>query len=290
MVTLTDATLGSLGVLATDPAPDTVIQIKIAGIDVATLTLDEQIHNGDGSLTVNAWHLHLLGGAVGALGTGDVIIGSVSCGAPGVGTGPPVAPPGLTETFGAPTVPIGGTTSLTFTVSNLFNVTSQLSGVGFTDTLPSGLTLATPAGESGACGGGTIAAPDGGANISLSGATLGALTSCTFSVNVDGITAGSQVNTTSTISSNEGGAGSAATATLVVVAPPALAMSFGVSSVPLGGSTTLSFTVTNPNATVALTGVGFSDTLPSGLMVSTPNGIAGSCGGGRSRPPPGRQA
>lgn len=79
-VTLTNATLGSLGALAANPAKNTVIQINIAGINVATLTLNEQISNADGSLTVNAFHLHLLGGAVGALGTGDVIISSATCG------------------------------------------------------------------------------------------------------------------------------------------------------------------------------------------------------------------
>ncbi len=78
--TLTNATLGSLGALAVNPAPNTVIQINIAGIHVATLTLNEQIPNADGSLTVNAFHLHLLGGAIGALGTGNVIISSATCG------------------------------------------------------------------------------------------------------------------------------------------------------------------------------------------------------------------
>lgn len=79
-VTLTNASLGSLGALPVNPAPNTVIQINIAGVNVATLTLNEQIQNADGSLTVNAFHLHLLGGALGALGTGDVIISSATCG------------------------------------------------------------------------------------------------------------------------------------------------------------------------------------------------------------------
>jgi hypothetical protein len=48
----------------------------------------------------------------------------------------------------------------------------------------------------------------------------------------------------------------------------------------LNGSTSLSFTVFNPNTSIALTGVGFTDALPAGLMVSTPNGLTGSCGGG----------
>jgi hypothetical protein len=63
-------------------------------------------------------------------------------------------------------------------------------------------------------------------------------------------------------------------------APPTIAMSFGAASIPLNGSTSLSFTISNPNTTSTLTGVGVTDTLPAGLVVSTPNGLTGSCGGG----------
>jgi hypothetical protein len=48
----------------------------------------------------------------------------------------------------------------------------------------------------------------------------------------------------------------------------------------LNGITSLSFTINNPNASQTLTGIGFSDTLPAGLQVAAPNGLAGNCGGG----------
>jgi uncharacterized repeat protein (TIGR01451 family) len=64
-----------------------------------------------------------------------------------------------------------------------------------------------------------------------------------------------------------------------VVAPPTLTKAFGTASIPLNGSTTLTFTVNNANSTAALSGIAFSDTLPAGLVISTPNGVTGACGG-----------
>jgi hypothetical protein len=67
--------------------------------------------------------------------------------------------------------------------------------------------------------------------------------------------------------------------TVTVLTPPTISKAFGASGIPLNGTTSLSFTITNPNA-VALTGLSFSDSLPAGLVVATPNGLAGSCGAG----------
>ncbi|WP_326568154.1 choice-of-anchor P family protein [Amycolatopsis rhabdoformis] len=83
--TLADANLGSLGKINANPAPNTQLQVALGPVNVATLILNEQVKNPDGSLTVNALHLKLLGGVIGALGSGDVILASAKCG--------PAAPP-----------------------------------------------------------------------------------------------------------------------------------------------------------------------------------------------------
>jgi uncharacterized repeat protein (TIGR01451 family) len=218
-------------------------------------------------------------------GTGNTSTASVTV----VTTPPPLAPPTIAKVFGAATVGVGGTTTVSFTINN--PNTAPLTGIAFTDMLPSGLTVSTPGnGLTGSCGGGVITAAPGSGTVSLAGATLAAGASCTFSINVTGITAGPQINGV-TVTSTNGGIGNTSTATVGVVAggsaAPIISKSFGAVSIPLGGSTDLSFTIENPNATVALTGVGFVDTLPAGLVVATPNGITGSCGGGTITAAPG---
>jgi len=60
------------------------------------------------------------------------------------------------------------------------------------------------------------------------------------------------------------------TQTVTVVAPAGLTAAFNPSQVPFGATSTLTFTVTNPNAATALAGVTFSDTLPAGVTAQTP--------------------
>ena len=124
-----------------------------------------------------------------------------------------VAPPTIAEGFGAATVALGGSTPLYFVLSNP-NAGSSVTGVGFTDTLPGGLAIASLNGLIGGCGGGTIKAVAGSGSVSLSGATLAANTSCTFSVNVTGTTMGTQSNNV-TVTSKDG-AGNTANASLTV--------------------------------------------------------------------------
>ena len=75
----------------------------------------------------------------------------------------------------------------------------------FTDTLPDGLVVATPNGLTGSCRGGTIMAMAGTDTISLSGVSLAAGVSCTFSVNVASITVGQKKNSVAVTSDQEEG-------------------------------------------------------------------------------------
>ncbi len=84
-----------------------------------------------------------------------------------------------------------------------------------------------------------------------------------------------------------GGGGSSTITPPPTKLPPTIAKIFGSAGVNLGASTTLTFNLSNPNSSLSLSGIGFTDTLPAGLAVSSPNGQAGTCGGGTITATPG---
>ena len=197
------------------------------------------------------------------------------------------SPPVIGKVFGATTIPLNGNTSLTFTVTNPNNAIGSLAGVAltgvaFTDSLPAGLQVATPNGLTNTCGGSATAIA-GASSASLSGATLAAGASCTLAVDVNGTTPGVKNNSVQVTSVNgaHGGIGNTSNATLTVSPPlpPAITKGFGALTILPGGTTSLTFTLNNPNAYVPVTGIAFTDNLPAGLVVATPDGLTNTCGG-----------
>src|SRR5579872_6815320 len=184
--------------------------------------------------------------------------------------------PTVSIAFSQPSIELNTSTTLTFTLTNPNGV--ELDGISISDTLPAGLIISNPDSLSSGCDPGVVSVS---ANaISLSGGILAGGGSCTFSINVLAIAAGTQTDTTGTISSTNGGTGGTATASLAVtVMQPTITQAFGNASIPAGGSTTLSFTITNLNAMAILDGVQFTDPFPAGLVVASPNGLNNTCGG-----------
>ncbi|MEN0084686.1 MAG: hypothetical protein AAGC66_07950 [Leifsonia sp.] len=100
--------------------------------------------------------------------------------------------PQLDKAFTPTSVQTGGTSTLTFTVTNTSELASK-TGWGFTDTLPAGLTVAN--GTVGGTCNATTTATAGGTSIAVTNGTLAAgQTSCTITVQVTSPVAGSFTN------------------------------------------------------------------------------------------------
>src|SRR4029077_17492738 len=80
------------------------------------------------------------------------------------------------------------------------------------------------------------------------------------------------------------GAGGSAAASIDAILPPVIAKSFDPNPILVNGTSLLTFTFTNPNASDTLTGIAFFDTYPSGLVNVSPLSppVANTCGGGAS--------
>jgi hypothetical protein len=150
-------------------------------------------------------------GSVGATGTPTGNTASASLGV--------VAPANVSKSFLPSEIGAGRTSQLRITISNTSG-TDELTGVAVSDTYPAGLLNASPSNVQTACTAGSSVTVTGGVaagnTLSLSNGTLKPSGSCTVSVEVTAATVGSYVNTTSVVTSTNGGTGASATATLVV--------------------------------------------------------------------------
>ena len=155
-------------------------------------------------------------------------------------------------------IDVGTSTPLTFTIANPAPNTVPLTGVALSDTLPAGLSVATPNGVSGRARG-TVTALAGSASISLAGGTIPVGSSCTFSLDVTAADVpGPKTITTRAVSSANGGTGNTATASLTIRAPTATTLTCGP-NVTVGDEASCTATVdsaTTPAGTVAFTSDG----------------------------------
>ena len=73
------------------------------------------------------------------------------------------------------------------------------------------------------------------------------------------------------------------TVTVNPVLPPTISKIFLPDTVAPDGTTLLSFTISNPNSDpdtdLTLNGIAFTDNLPAGLVIASPNELSNDCGG-----------
>src|SRR6185437_12070418 len=181
----------------------------------------------------------------------------------------------IAKTFNPTTVTIGTSSTLTFAVTNPNVVAVDGS---FTDTLPAGLVVGATPGVTNTCGG-TVTAAAGSGTVSFTNASLPA-GNCSITVKVSS-PIDNAYNNTVTLNSTAAGtnAGSSSSASLTVIDPPSIAKGFGAATLPINGTTSLTFTLASSNSNLALSGVAFTDNLPAGLVVAPTPGLTNTCGG-----------
>lgn len=194
-------------------------------------------------------------------------------------------PPTITKSFSPDPIAINGTSTLTFTLTNPNLV--GLTGVTFSDALPTGLEVASSPSASTTCGGSPTWSPSAGDSTltfgSPTGATIPASSSCTVQVDTTATTAGPHTNVSGFISSTEGGTNTgtdgSATDTLTALVAPVISKQFAPNPILVDETSTLSFTITNPNPNDQLTSVAFSDTYPAGVVNAASPSTSTTCGG-----------
>jgi len=199
----------------------------------------------------------------------------------------------ITKAFNPTSITAGGTSTLTFTITNPANNPAQ--AFGFTDTLPAGLVIAAVPNPQSNCTNLTGQNPVAGGNqiIINPTATVGAgtatPTTCTFSVVVTNAAAVTgtcpAVNLTNTSTSltglttnlTNGVTAQCLTVNAVTAPPPALTKAFNPTSIAAGATSVLTFTLTNPAGSPAVSNVSFTDNLPTNLRVAATPGVGGTC-------------
>jgi LPXTG-site transpeptidase (sortase) family protein len=188
---------------------------------------------------------------------------------------------GLVKGFNPLTV-FGGSAS-TMSVLLINPNSSSVSGIGFTDTMPAGMFLASPTNFSVNSCGGTISGNPGDGSFTFSGGSLSANSSCTLTLSVTMNVNGNLTNVipAGAISTSNGVTNpDPAEATLTNLAGASVSKAFAPNPIAAGSYSLLTITIQN-TSNVPLTGMGLADTLPAGVTVSGAPAPApvNNCGG-----------
>ncbi len=187
--------------------------------------------------------------------------------------------PTFSKAFNQATIGPGSVSTLTFSISNAASPT-PVSNLAFTDVLPAGVVLATPAFATTTCTNGILGAPDGGSTITFTDGQLTAGAACTVSVVVTSATPGVHSNVSGDLTSSAGNSGPATADLTVDATRPGFRKAFSPASINPGATSTLIFTLDNTASVLSADLASFADTLPTGLVVASPANATTTCTGG----------
>jgi uncharacterized repeat protein (TIGR01451 family) len=197
--------------------------------------------------------------------------------------------PVLTKAFSTGSIGVGGVATLTFTITNSASSPAINGGLTFTDSFPTNLVIAATPGVNNTCGGSpTITANTNAGTFTVGGSGVNAaagFSTCTISVNVtSSVPLSGYVNGAAQITSISGNLQNNVTnQTLNVIGAPVISKVFSPVSINAGGSTTLTFTLSNPNPfLINLSSTAFTDvfpTTPGAMLVASPLSASTTCAG-----------
>jgi hypothetical protein len=195
-----------------------------------------------------------------------------------------LVPPTITTSISPSPMTAGTPATLTLTATNSAGNPAQ-TGLGYTYTLPTGLSFPAGSTVTNSCGGtGTIS----GNTVTFSGGSIASGTaSCTLSMPVVAAAAGTINPATGsftspvavTIAPNNGAGASPTTVTVNPPTPPTITTAISPSPMTAGTPATLSITATNSAGNPAQTGLGYTYTVPTGLTIPAGSTVTNSCGG-----------
>jgi hypothetical protein len=196
----------------------------------------------------------------------------------------PATAPSIGKAFSPAEITAGGISTVRITLTNSDDTIALLTAP-FTDTLPSGVQVASIPAAGTTCGG-TLTAPAGGTSVTLTGGSIPANGSCIVRFNVIALASGSYFNSipAGALQSSNGSNASPAVATLIVhpkaiVKPPKLSKSFKPATIKAGAISLLTITLSNPNSTAAKMTAPLIDYLPAGVQIASSPHASTTCGG-----------
>jgi LPXTG-site transpeptidase (sortase) family protein len=177
---------------------------------------------------------------------------------------------------------VTGDVASTMTIS-LFNpLSSALTNISFTDSLPVNMLLAVPADPTvGTCGGTITPAPDR-MSFAYTGGTLPGNGSCKLTIKAMMEVTGNRINTIPqyAATTTQGATNSEPTsATLTNLSSVGITKRFSPNPVTPGSTSQLTLTIEKIGIGIGLTGLGLVDTLPDGLTISGSPAPTNTCGG-----------
>jgi uncharacterized repeat protein (TIGR01451 family) len=262
---------------ASTTCPGSGVVVAVAGESSVTLPAGRTIPaDGSCSLTVDVSAAN--GGSyLNTLPAGALVTSNGNNPLPAVATLTvltPVVAPALGKAFNQATINAGGVSTLTVTLSNPNAAIATLTAP-LIDTLPNGVVIAPLPNANTTCpGSGVVAAIAGGSSVTLpAGRTIPANGSCNLTVDVSAANGGSYLNTlpAGALVTSNGNNPLPAVATLTVITPvvaPALGKAFNQATINAGGVSTLTVTLSNPNAAIATLTAPLIDTLPNGVVIA----------------------